>query len=200
MANIPPHVRQVVLDAGLFKSIAATETPRAVAAIIHFDFKERFRSERAGHAKLVLVLDRIRDPGNMGTIIRTAAAAGVELIYYTSGSADPYSPKVLRATAGAIFAVQVEEARKPLNLIRDLKQEGLQLVAAAARSGCSYWSVDYGMPTALLIGSEADGIAEELSAEADYIVSIPLGGPVESLNAAVASAVIIYEIIRCRRT
>ncbi len=194
-----PAVKQVILPPALFKSIAATESPQAVAAITPFGFEEKIQKWELRPEQLVLILDRLRDPGNLGTIIRTAAAAGVDIIYYTSGSADPFNPKVLRATAGAIFSVSVELTRNPLALIRNLKQKGLQVVATAAQSDLRYWSIDYKLPAALLIGNETDGLAEELGAEADCIVSIPVAEAVESLNAAVASAVIIYEIIRQRR-
>jgi len=196
--DLPPKVKQVILTPTLFNNIASTETPQAVAAISAYDYKDKDRAEDWA-AKLVLVLDRVRDPGNMGTIIRTAAAVGVDIIFYTSGSADPYNPKVLRATAGSIFSVPVKLTGKPLMLLRRLKQKGLQVVASAVRSDCSYWSVDYRAPTVLLIGNETDGITEELSSEADFCVSIPLAEPVESLNAAVAAALMLYEVIRQRR-
>ncbi len=195
--DLSSEVKQLVLTARLFKKIAETDTPQKVAGIFYF-------SEPAGQniigsrPQLVLILDRVQDPGNMGSIIRTAAATGVEVVYYTSGSVDPYSPKVLRSTAGAIFNLRLEQSADPQLLIRDLKKSGVQLVAASAKSTDYYWSVDYRLPTALIIGNEAGGIAEELVVQADFTVAIPLQGKVESLNAAVAGAVVLYEIIRQR--
>ncbi len=196
LASLPTSVKQVILTPDLFISIAATDTPQPVAAIVPRNFGETAVPADSKTYRLILVLDRIRDPGNMGAIIRTAAAAGVDIIYYTPESADPFNPKVLRATAGTVFSVKVEEARKPLELIRNLKQNGVQLIAADARSRRSHWSVAYKLPAALLVGNESEGISRELKNEADLTVSIPLSGSVESLNAAVASAVILYEIIR----
>ncbi len=194
---LPAVVRKYILTPEMFKKIAQTETPQAVAAIFNF--------QTPGQAKqfkivpnLAIILDRIQDPGNMGTLIRTAAAAGVDIIYYTDGSTDPYSPKVLRATAGAVFQVALEQASDPCRLIRDLKAGGVQVVAAAAEAKLIYWQVDLNKPLVLIVGNEAGGIAEELLAQADLVISIPLRGQVESLNAAVSSAVILYEIVRQR--
>ena len=134
----------------------------------------------------------------MGTIIRTAAAAGVDLLYYTSGSVDPYSPKVLRSTAGTIFNISLKHAGEPATIVNDLHDRGFKLVAACARANMPYWSADLKEPVVLVIGNENSGISTEFEAAADIKVSIPLSGTVESLNAAVAAGVIIFEIIRQR--
>jgi len=197
LTDLPPAVKQLVLPPALFNEIADTETPRPVAAIFYFSEADN-NQEAKSLLKLVLILDRLRDPGNMGTIIRTAAAVGADIVYYTAGSVDPFSPKVLRATAGSIFHIKVKQAADPLVLIKELKKSGLQSVAASAKSAGNYWSLDFRQPTALIVGNEAGGVAEKLLAESDNTVSIPLCGRVESLNAAVASAVVLYEIIRQR--
>ncbi len=198
LANLDPAVKQLELPAPLFKRIADTETPQAVAAIVPFNPGKRIKIS-AGSMQLVLVLDRLQDPGNMGTIIRTAAAAGVDAVYYTSGSVDPYSPKALRAAAGNIFSLPIELSREPLELIGTLKRNKIQLIAADANADQNYWSADYRQPTALVVGNEAGGISPRLCAEVDFSISIPLAGNSESLNASVATGVILYEIIRQRK-
>ncbi len=186
-----------VMPINLFKKISDTETPQPVAAI--------FKFERPGYGGildpvpgLAVLLDRIQDPGNMGTMIRTAAAVGTDTVYYTSGSTDPYGPKVLRATAGAVFHLRLEQVADPFQLIFDLQQKGVQVAAAAAGAEKLYWQADFKPPSVLVVGNEAGGVAEELLSRVDLSVAIPLRGPVESLNAAVASAVILYEIVRQR--
>lgn len=199
LSGLNPSVKQFELTLPLFKKISDTETPQAVAAILPFN-PEKSMKIPAGLMQLVLVLDKIQDPGNMGTIIRTAAAAGVDVIYYTSGSVDPYSQKVLRATAGTIFSLPIELIREPLTLIRNLKRQKMQLVAADAHSDQAYWSADYRQPTVLIIGNEAAGISPELIEETDFSIAIPLAENIDSLNASIAAGVILYEIIRQRRT
>lgn len=199
LSDLDPSVKQLELSLPLFKKIADTESPRAVAAIMSFN-PEKSIKIRAGTMQLVLILDRIQDPGNMGTIIRTAAAADVDAIYYTTGSVDPYSPKALRSTAGTIFSIPIELCREPLELINNFKKVNMQLIAADASSDQTYWSADFRQPTVLVIGNEASGISPELKSKADFRLAIPLAENIDSLNASIATAVILFEIIRQRST
>ncbi|MFO7951865.1 MAG: RNA methyltransferase [Bacillota bacterium] len=194
--NFSLSAKQVILPERLFKKIAETETPQPVAAIFYFS-QAVYELKAEKKRQIYLILDRVQDPGNMGTIIRTAAGAGVGVIFYTTGSTDPYSPKVLRATAGSIFRIQLKQTGDPLNLIRYLKQEGVQVIAASVGSEIEHWSAEYNDRCALIIGNEAVGIDEKLVFEADLTITVPLYGPVESLNAAVAAAIILFEIARC---
>ncbi len=189
--------RRVVLAEDLFGELAETDNPRGVAATLPFK-PEADLVKKPDEPKLVIMLDRLQDPGNMGTIIRTAAAAGVDLICFTRGSVDPYSPKVMRSTAGLIFNIPVIQVADPLSKIQELKDSNVKVIAAS-QDGQSFWQVDYGSKTALIIGNEAGGISEELLELSDLKVAIPLKEPVESLNAASAAAVITYEIIRRRK-
>lgn len=145
---------------------------------------------------LVLVLDQLSDPGNMGTILRTALAAQVEALYLLPGTVDPFNPKVLRAAVGAhlhlpILWPQGSELAQAL--------EPLHVVLAEARIGREYDRADWNRPVALVIGSESHGISDELRSLADESVHIPISADSESLNAALASAVILFEIQRQRR-
>lgn len=194
---LPDQTRKLVLTSKLFKLVADTESPQEVAAVVPFNPQEAGKPGRKD-PDLVLVLDRIQDPGNMGSIVRTSLATGVDVIYYTAGSVDPYSPKAMRATAGAIFRQPMLQAPVPLSLVETLKQKGMHLVAATAGAGITFREPDYGKPTALIIGNEGGGISADLVEAAHLEVSIPLAGPVESLNAAVAAGVILYEIYQQR--
>lgn len=192
-------VKHVTLPERLFAKIAETETPQPIAAIFYFN-RLIYHLNTEEVPKFSLILDRLQDPGNMGTVIRTAAAAGVETVYYTAGSVDPYNSKVLRATAGSIFNVKLYQVGNPLEMVRDLKQNGVQVIAASAVSGTEHWSAKYADRCSLIIGNESAGIDDKLISEADLLISIPIFGRVESLNAAVSAALIIYEIIRHRKS
>jgi TrmH family RNA methyltransferase len=144
---------------------------------------------------LNLVIDRIADPGNLGTILRTALAAGVELVILTENSADPFNPKVVRGAMGAQFRLPVitcsaAELRPHI--------ENTQVVLAEARQGKPYYEVDWHPPVTVIIGSEAHGIHADLMALEGERTSIPMPGDFDSLNAAVAAGVILFEIVRQR--
>ncbi len=197
--TLPASVKRVVLPQKLFAKISDTENPQAVAAIVYFNPEEK-ASQLTDAPGLVLILNRLQDPGNMGSIIRTAAAAGVDIVYYTKGSVDPFNPKVMRSTAGSVFHLPVLPVNDSLELIRNLKQNSIKVVAAAVSESTSFWDADYGHKTALIVGNESGGIDQDLLKAADCRVAVPLAAQVESLNAATATAVIIFEIIRRRKT
>ncbi len=197
IASIPGAVKKIVVPDTLYREITGTETPQAVAAIVPYLFTNDIESVRHD-LDLVLILDQLQDPGNLGTIIRTAAAAGVDLICCTKGCADPYSPKVLRSTAGLIFQVQVLQIPDTELLISTLKHRNFQLLAAVPEGDLPYWSVELSPKVAIIVGSEARGISDCLSEQADLFVSIPTRTDVDSLNAAVAAGIILFDIERRR--
>jgi TrmH family RNA methyltransferase len=142
----------------------------------------------------VLALDRLQDPGNLGTLLRTALAAGVDQVWLADG-ADPYQPKVLRASAGAALALPLWRLSSE-GLVEQLRQAracGLQVAAAVAAGGRPYWQLNWRAPTLLLLGNEGAGLAEPLQALADATVTIPHAPAVESLNVAVAAAPLLLE-------
>jgi TrmH family RNA methyltransferase len=145
----------------------------------------------------VLVLDQLRDPGNAGTLLRTAAAAGVDAVLFSAGSVDPFSPKVLRSGMGAHFRLPVHTL--PAQEITAYCQAGgLRLLLAEAGRGAAYNAVDLRSRLALVVGSEAHGPGVDFQAAADGHIHIPMPGESESLNAAVAAAVLIFEAVRQR--
>ncbi len=192
-----PDAEIYLVPPGLFKSLSDTETPQGIAAIIPYNLKKPEEISAFPSGTASLLLDRISDPGNMGTIIRTAASAGAETVYYTSGSADPYSPKVLRATAGAIFSVQLVPVSKPLKLVETLKEAGIVVADTGPDAKLSYWDAHFGRTPLFIIGNESFGTAPELKAAATVTLSIPQAEDgAGSLNAAVAAALLLYEAYR----
>lgn len=149
-------------------------------------------------AGFLLIADEIQDPGNMGTLLRTAVGAGVEGLFVVEGSVDLYNPKVLRSSMGAIFHLPhwVLKRSQVIDLLRD---NNSTLVIADLVEAEEYWSVSYPQNLAIVIGNEARGIHEKFRDKANIRVQIPLVGAVESLNAPVAAGVLLYEILRQRR-
>jgi TrmH family RNA methyltransferase len=149
---------------------------------------------------LVLAAAGLQDPGNAGAIIRSAAAAGASGVVLDESSADPWSWKALRASMGSAFHVPVVRSRALAGLIEDWRSSGVRIVATIPRGGTPMYDVDFTAPTAVLLGSEGAGLPEDILAAADTRVSIPMHGAIESLNAAVAAALLLYEAQRQRRS
>jgi TrmH family RNA methyltransferase len=166
-----------------------TETPQGLLAVVPLPHLERPQSP-----SLTLVLDRLRDPGNLGTILRTALAAGVEQVLLAPGTVDPTSPKVVRAGAGAHFRLPL--ASLGWDGITEAAA-GCQVVLADAAGERTYTDVDWGERVVLIVGGETAGVCQRARALAEESISIPMAAGVESLNAAVATAVLLFEIARC---
>ncbi len=174
-------------------AIATTVHPDGAVAIAHSSASASISIQRLG-----LVLDTLQDPGNVGTILRTAAAAGVEGVLLNVGSVDLESPKVLRASAGAWFRVKTALCDDLLSTIESYRQQGFQIVATSSQAELDYWAVDYTQPTLLMVGNEGAGLSEKLMQAANLQVRIPMSAGVESLNAAIATSVILFEAQRQR--
>jgi TrmH family RNA methyltransferase len=196
----------------LFEGIADTEHPQGVAALVtprNFSFDDISRSAGHGAAPLIVVLAGVQDPGNVGTIIRTAAAFGATAAVTSpsgqSGTASPFSPKALRASAGAALHVPLLAGMALAILLAQLRASGIRSLASSSRESweseqpvLTPWQVDWRQPVALLIGNEGAGLPEEVERSADACVRIPMASSVESLNAAAAAAVLFYEAARQR--
>jgi RNA methyltransferase, TrmH family len=186
-----PRCERVSLE--VMQALTTTVNPDGVVAVAVAK-----RSNTIALQTLGLVLETIQDPGNVGTILRTAAATAVDNVLLSPDSADIGSPKVLRASAGAWFRVTATRCEDILTQVQIYQRQGFQIVATAPLAELAYWSVDYTQPTLILVGNEGAGLSAPLAQIADRQVSIPLSAGVESLNAAIATAVILYEVKRQR--
>lgn len=180
----------------LLQSASDTETAQGIAAV--FAMRSLPLPERAD---FVLVADAVRDPGNLGTLLRSAAAAGVQAVLLAPGSADAFSPKVLRAGMGAHFrlplaALSWEEIAAFCQAKGDTPS--LNVLIAEAEEGRSCWTLDLTQPLALVVGGEAEGASTSARGMADGLVRIPMPGKSESLNAAVAASILLFEVVRQR--
>ena len=147
----------------------------------------------------MLILDQIRDPGNMGTILRSASAAGVQIVYLSPGSVDQFSPKVLRGGMGAHFKLPIIKAAwEEIEL--KIKHFDMHCYLATIQRGLAYYEADFLIPFSLIIGSEAYGAGDQALKLADTMVSIPMPGGGESLNASVAAGILLFEATRQRET
>ena len=172
----------------VFKSITETETPQGIAAVLQMQDKKLKRHNR------ILLLDAVQDPGNLGTIIRTADAAGYDAVYVGEGSADRYNDKVIRATQGSIFHLPVLTADLAL-LLPELQENGYTVWAAALEGAVDYRDLTAPDKTALLVGNEGAGIDKRLIAQSDMAVKIPIFGKAESLNVSIATGILLYHTV-----
>jgi TrmH family RNA methyltransferase len=193
---IPEGVRLQPASAEVLDAAASTRHPDGVLATLPLpgaDGGAAGAPVAAASADFVLALDRLQDPGNLGTLLRTALAAGVSRVWLAEG-ADPFQPKVLRASSGAVLALPLERL-EAAELRRRLGALGgaMQLVATVVRGGQPYWQLDWRRPTVLLLGNEGAGLAADLAALAQHRVTIPHSPAVESLNVSVAAAPLLLE-------
>lgn len=147
-----------------------------------------------------LALSRIQDPGNVGTLIRTAAAAGVDGLWVSQDSVELDHPKVMRSSAGQWFRLPMRTVEDLGHQILEAKQAGMQVVTTMPKADRTYWDVDFTQPTLVVMGNEGAGLSPEIADLADVPVKIPLARGVESLNVAIAASIILYEVQRQRQT
>jgi len=185
-------VRSIEVDEvsqSVMKSLSETETPQGILAVLELN-----QLPITNSPDFLLIPDQVRDPGNLGTLLRTGAAAGVQAVLLPPETTDAFAPKVVRSGMGAHFRLPIhsmtwEEIRRKT---RDLQ------VYLADMDGKSYWETDLRQPLALIIGGEAEGASEAARNLATQRVSIPMAGHVESLNASVAGSVLMFEVLRQR--
>ncbi len=195
---LPPEAEILLLPRKLLESALATETPQPLAALIEPPDWSWDNILHPGRQKpLILLLAGLQDPGNLGAILRSAEAFGASGAVSLPGTVSAWNPKAVRASAGSVFRLPVlaVSTRECLERLRDV---GVATYAATANDAPPAASVDMTAPVALIIGNEGNGVAEELAAKADSRITIPCPGPVESLNAAVAASVLLYEAARQR--
>lgn len=189
-----PAVSYEIVADSVFEAMAETVTPQGVLAIVRMP--EYTLEEMIQNAGTLLLLENLRDPGNLGTIIRTAEAAGVSGVILSKESVDIYNPKVIRSTMGAVYRVPFLYVEDFLQLLQELSAREVRLLAAHLKGKKTFDKADYSGKVGILIGNEANGLSEEASELAEEKVLIPMAGSVESLNAAVAAALLMYEAFR----
>lgn len=183
-----------VLDEKLFDRLAQTETSQGVLAIVEKPVTDK--ADFIGKKGNFIVLDRLQDPGNIGTILRTADAAGYRLAIVMKGTADVFSPKTVRAATGSLFRMPVVFLDSVSELSEFTKAAGKKLVATCFDTQRYYFDEDLTDNIALVIGNEGNGISSEIIESSDIKIKIPMYGNIESLNASVAAGILMYEAVR----
>ncbi len=182
----------------IFKQISDTQTPQGILCMVRRPRYELSDLTDAGPAHLLLLED-IRDPGNLGTMFRTAEGAGATGIIMNQTCADLFSPKTIRSTMGSVFRVPFYITEDLRAVVRELKQKKITVYAAHLNGNKCYDTFDYREGCGFLIGNEGAGLKEETAALADEYLRIPMEGSLESLNAAMAAGILMYEVNRQRR-
>lgn len=181
----------------VFKELTDVVTPQGVLAVINKESETDSIAIKGvdTSARYILALDNLQDPGNLGTIIRTADAANLKQIIVSKDTVDAYSPKVIRATMGAIFRVKIIEVENLKETLLSLQKRNFKIVTTSLQTENSIYDIDY-KNKVVVIGNEANGVEKEIQDLSDYKVKIPMIGKTESLNAAVAASIMIYEYVR----
>lgn len=189
---------EVVTDE-VFRVMSDTRTPQGILALVKQHTYAPEDLTRTGGPAFLMILENIQDPGNLGTIIRAGEGAGITGVLMNSTTADIYNPKVIRSTMGSVFRVPFAYTSDLTASILRLKDQGIRLYAAHLDGRNNYEKEDYTVDTGFLIGNEANGLTEDTARLADAYIKIPMMGSVESLNAAVAASVLMFETARQRR-
>lgn len=179
----------------IFKEISTTDTPQGILGVVkrkHYSLRDVIDKEKF----LLIILDRLRDPGNVGTIIRTADAAGVDAVAVLKGTVDIYNSKTIRSTMGSIFTLPIIHVEDTASIISALKLCKADIISTTLGAEKYHFEVEYGSKNAVIIGNEAEGISHELIRHSNIKVKIPVIGNAESLNASIASGIIMYELVK----
>ena len=186
----------------VFESVSDTKTPQGILCLVrqsHYTLKDLMPEKESGNEPLIMALENLQDPGNLGTVLRTAEGAGVTGIVMDRECVDIYNPKTIRSTMGSIYRMPFCYVEDLKAAIGHLKEAGIGVYAAHLDGRHDYDEEDYGRPCAFLIGNEGNGLSQETAELADIYIKIPMEGQVESLNAAIAASVLMFEAGRQRR-
>ena len=186
------NTKIVTISNKIFNDISDVKTPQGILAVI----KKNQNNQIETNSNYILALDSIQDPGNMGTIIRTADSANINQIIINKTTVDPYSPKVIRSTMGAIYRTNIIEVEDLKATLKEMKLKGFQIITTDLKATQSIYDINYNNKTVVVIGNEANGVSQEILQTADKKVIIPMLGKTESLNASIAASIMIYEYVR----
>lgn len=192
-----PGDRIFMLPPSLFSKLSDTVTPQGILGIVGMKDTDPYSLDlKDGN---IIVLDRLQDPGNIGTILRTADAAGFSLAVFLKGTADPYSPKAVRSAAGSVLRMPVAFFETNEELSAFLKSRNKKLAVSYMTAEKAYYEEDLSRDCAIVVGNEGNGVSPELIEMADLKIRIPMAGDTESLNASMAAGILMYERIRSKK-
>lgn len=187
--SLPAHIPAYTMPAHVLAAVCDTKTPQGIAAVVRM-------ADVPVQGKRLVAMDGVQDPGNVGTIIRTADAAGFDGVLLSTQCADVFSPKVLRATMGSVFRMGIRVTDDLPGMLADMVQEGASVLSSQLDGEPFYQRSPLNERFVLVIGSEGNGVTDEVKAVATHKVKLPMRGGAESLNAAVAAGIMMYELTR----
>ena len=186
---------EIVAD-NVFDRMSQTQTPQGIMAVVRM--KDNSLSDMLSGNPLLILVENLQDPGNLGTIIRMGEGAGVTGVIMSPNTVDIYNPKTIRSTMGSIFRVPFIYVQDFGEAVSECQKSGVKVYAAHLDGNNTYLGEDYSTPTAFLIGNEGNGLTDAITKQADTLIRIPMEGEVESLNAAIACTILTYEAVRQR--
>lgn len=182
----------IYVNKKVFEYLTTVVNPQGIMAVIE---KNNSKKDIKYDEDIILILDGIQDPGNLGTILRTADSVNLKQIILTRDTADVYNPKVIRSTMGAIFRINIIESYNIISTLKEIKRNKFKIIATSLGAEESIYDIDY-RKKAIVIGNEANGVSKEILDISDKKVIVPMLGNTESLNASIATGVILYEYVR----
>lgn len=190
-------IEYALVSDNVFSYMSDTKTPQGILALVRMK-KAKLSDIAESEKPLIMIIDELQDPGNLGTVIRTGEGAGITGVLLSKNTVDIYNPKTIRSTMGSIFRVPFVYSNDLAKDIDILKNKGIKVYAAHLDGKCNYTEPDYCSGSAFIIGNESKGIRNEIVKHADTLIKIPMKGQVESLNAAIAATILMYEAGRQR--
>lgn len=176
----------------IFKFITEVQAPQGILAVIE---KNNQNNQIDYNQDIIVAIDDVQDPGNIGTILRTVDSVGLSQVLVSKGTADIYNPKVVRSTMGAIFRIKIIECEDLESILKEIKKHKFKIVVSSLQTENSIYNINYNKKV-IVIGNEANGVKERIQSLADEKIKIPMLGKTESLNVSVATGVILYEYVR----
>lgn len=195
--NLPdgfPVAKVVLLPDDLFKKTCETDNPQGIMAIAKIPAQNE--EGLISQTERIIILENIQDPGNAGTIVRTADAFGFDAVFFSKDSVDPFNSKVIRSTMGSLFHLPVIVCQDIYSTVERIKKRGIMIIAAHPRDAEYCYEADLSGKLAIVIGNEGNGLTERMMELSDKRVMIPMSGGAESLNASSAASILIYESMR----
>ena len=187
----------VLMPDALFRKTGDTDPPQGIIAVA--EIPQRNERDILSRVRRIIALENLQDPGNAGTIIRSADACGFDAVFFSKDSVDPYNPKAVRATMGSLFHLPVIICEDLFKTMEILKSRGVGIVSAEPRDAVPCWEAELSDHIAFVIGNEGNGISEHMLKLSDKKVMIPMSGRAESFNAAAAASILLYESMRQAR-
>ena len=196
------HISLTRVSGNKIEQITGTSKNQGIMAVVkqptHLDSKAALKFLKKIHTPLILILDGLQDPRNVGACLRTANATGVDLIVAPRSRTVFNTPVVSKVSTGASALITIAEVSNLVRFMKELKKMGIWIFGTSDQADQNYWDVDYTSPMAIIVGSEGKGMRSLTTKHCDYLISIPMNGQIESLNVSVATGVLLYEVVRQR--